>query len=231
MKVKVLLLSLLCLAAGLVHGQKIEVKSGEHEVDKMKRKGLLTRIELEPKVVEKAWTKRLREFGKLEAGKGFYKMQSVTVPAISNDPVSIFSRVEAGAGGTVVFYSIDLGSEYAQPGQPAYEKAKAFLHDFAVAVYREDVNQEIEQADKAVDAAVKVHDRYMESGQRISSGLARNRTDKERLLKALQDNQAELGKLQQDSSRNRLDQETAVTEINRLRAISEEKKAKLSRIE
>lgn len=158
-------------------------------------------------------------------------MKSVTVPAFSANPLSIYSKIEANTLGTTVFYALDLGTEYASPGTKEFDEAKKFLHEFAVQVYREDLNLQIAEADKAVDAAVKTHDKLMEDGLLILKQIDKNAYEKQEIQLELQKNIAEMVRIKSDSAQNKLHQSNALDEINRLRKVTEEKKNKLTGIQ
>lgn len=213
------------------HAQSIQVNSTEKNIANAKRKVLSTTIELEKKVVERAWGKRLKEYGKLENNKGYYAMNAVTIPPIVNAPVTLYTSVEeSGEKGTAIFLFIDTGTEVLSPGSKNYEAARNFLYDFVLELYRDDMNMQISESDKAVTGAVKVHDKLVDQGDKIVNNIQKNRAEKVRLEKALIDNELDFQKLTADSTKNRLDQATAEQEINRLRNISEEKKNKLGQI-
>ena len=211
--------------------QKVSVRPEEAEIDKMRRKGLATTIELDRKTVEKAWQKRLKELGKTESDKGIYTLKSAMVPALSATPVSIFSHIEADTKGTTIFYAIDLGTEYVAPGKPEYDEAKKILHEFAVQVYRDDLNRQIEEADKAVEASVRLHDKQQEQGLSLMKQIERNQSDKAKLMLQLQQNLTEMVQLKNDSAQNKLQQSSALEEIDRLRKVSVDKKNKLGGIQ
>jgi hypothetical protein len=227
----VLLFQVFMLMTQPVLGQKVSVKAEEAEIDLMRRKGLATTIELDRKTVEKAWLKKLKELGKTENKNGVITLRSVLVPAISEHPVTIFSRLDSDTKGTTVFYAIDLGTEYAAPGSKEFDEAKKYLHEFSVQVYREDLNIQIVEADKAVETAVKTHDKLMDDGLSITKQIENNLSEKRKINEKLQQNTAEMFRIKADSVSNKLQQSNALDEINRLRKVTEEKKNKLSGIQ
>ncbi|MES2388462.1 MAG: hypothetical protein V4543_10710 [Bacteroidota bacterium] len=229
--IKFILSAVFLFTAGIAGAQKVTVRAEESEIDKMQRKGMATTIELDKKTVERAWLHRFRELGKYESKSGIYTIKSQVVPAIAATPVTIISRVDADVKGTTIFWAIDLGSEYAAQGKKEFEEAKKLLHEFAVQVYRDDLNRQIEEADKAVDGAVRQHDKLQESGLALMKQIERNQTDNLKLQQQMMININEKVQLKTDSAQNRLLQTTALEEIDKLRKISEEKKNKLSSIQ
>jgi hypothetical protein len=70
----------------------------------------------------------------------------------------------------------------------------------------------------------------MEQGLDLSKNLERNRVEKVRLERMFKENLDQLLKLKTDSAQNKAEQMATLDEINRLRAISEQKKNKLKEI-
>ena len=211
--------------------QRVSVLPAEAEIDGLKRSGLSTTIELERKQVEKAWNKYLKNLGKVESSKGNYTAKAASVPSIAPGTVNIFSKVEADTRGTTIFYAIDLGTEFVTIGTPAYENARKLLHEFAVQQYRDDLNEQIKEADEVVDDAVRTHEKKVAQGENFQKQLERNAQEKIKLQKELEENARELEKLKNNIEQNKTDQATALEEIKKVRKVSEDKKSKLSSIQ
>ena len=209
--------------------QTIQVTDAEAEIDQIKRKGIATTIELDKKLVEKLWLTTLKESGRVETNKtGSITQKAISIPSISASPMNIYSTLTTSQNGTTVFIAIDLGTQLLTPGTTEYTNAKQWLYNFALKAYLEDLNLQIAEADKAVDIAVRVHDKRIEKGNSLAKSLDRSRADQQRLERQLKEAEANHLRLKADSLQNLVEQATALDEINRLRKISEEKKTKLS---
>jgi chromosome segregation ATPase len=98
-------------------------------------------------------------------------------------------------------------------------------------LYREDIQYQINEADKAVAEAVKAHEKESGKARELAKSLEKNKLDYAKLIKDLADNTRNLAKLRADSALNVATQNSILDEIMRLRKIVEDKKLKLGTIE
>jgi hypothetical protein len=230
-KFKLLVIAFVISAFQLVTAQVIEVKPAETTINQIARTGVSVKIELDKKTVEKQWLKLIKQWGKTESFKqGGYQVQQAMVPSVSASAVVVYTGIEADNTGTTVFIAIDLGTALVTKDSKEYDAMKKLLYDFATELYREDINNQIAEADKAVDGAVRFHDKKMEQGLDLAKSLERNKAEKARLERLFKENLDQLLKLKTDSAQNKAEQMATLDEINRLRAISEQKKNKLKEI-
>jgi len=227
--IRILVVILVCLWVSFgSHAQTILVKNAESTINQMPRKGVSVKIELDRRTVEKQWLKLLRSWGKLDTYKsGGYQVNPAQISSISATPVVAFAGLEADNTGVTAFLAIDLGTSFIVEGSKEYEPMRKILQDFATELYREDINNQIAEADKAVDAAVRFHDKKMEQAADLARALEKNKADKAKLERQLKENIDQFGKLLTDSTQNKADQSATLEEINRLRNISAQKKNKL----
>ncbi|MEY3451017.1 MAG: hypothetical protein RL711_842, partial [Bacteroidota bacterium] len=188
--------------------QKVMVTEHEETIDNVTRKGMSTIILLEQEITEKSWLKKLKEFGKVESSKNIYTVAIANISGISSTPVNIISTITQSDKGSKVFWSIEMGKAYVSTkDDPAkYSTAEKILHDFAVMVYREDINDQIKDAEKVLSQTVKVQDKKVRLGGDLVNKVERNKQQKLNLEQKLRDNADELIQLQKDIEQNKLDQ-------------------------
>jgi uncharacterized protein YlaN (UPF0358 family) len=186
-------------------------------------------VELDKKLIEKAYLKKLKETGRTEMNKtGSITVKSASLPGLAGtvNPTA-FARADQGAKGTRVFLSVDLPTETIKAGHAAFDELKKFLYDFALQCYRDDLNAQIAEADKAVDAAVKLNENSTDEGQDLKRQLEKNLNENNRLKQLLNENESERLKLKSDSVQNKIIQISTFEDIQRLQKIVEDKKTKL----
>lgn len=220
-----------CSLSAVALAQKVSVKEAIQSVTDVACPGMVTLIELEPKVVEKAWSKKIKEFGKAESSRGVYLVKVALIPEISPNAVKVYSKLNSDSKGTTVFMAIDLGDEFLTPGKAEYETARRILHDFAVMLYREDMNEQIKEAERAVLTTVKSHERKTQDGKNLEHKLAKNKEEKKKLEQALIDNAKEHERLLKEIEQNKLQLEATFEEIGKVRKLAEIKKNKLAEIQ
>jgi hypothetical protein len=213
-------------------GQKIKVLESTENIEKIPRTGLSTIIELDDDEVEDEWKKQLKNYGKVENSKGVYTVAIANVPSISSTPCRITSIVKSSGKGTQVWYSIDLGNSHVSSSgnSSAYKAAEKILNDFAVLCYRDDINAQIKDAEKALANSVKDQEKEVKEGQQLVSDVEKNKQEKIALEQKIKDNAAQAIQLQKDIVQNKTDQATAATEVEKMKKAVEVVKTKLTTI-
>lgn len=213
-------------------GQKIYVDEGNEQIDGINRVGLFTIVNLNSKDVEKAWTKRLKEYGKVESSKSGYSITAAEIPGVTSKPGQIYSRVVKEKGGTKIWWAIDLGTSFvtSSNNSGAYRGASQVLTDFAAACYRDDINNQIADAEKALSKTVKSYEKEVKQGEDLKKAVERNKQEKANLEQKLVDNANQLKTLQSDIEKNKTDQKTAQQEVDKMKKAVEVVKQKLDKI-
>ncbi len=225
------LLSFLFLST-VIYAQKISVNSAEERVDGTPRTGLSTVVILEQQDIEKAWVKHLKEYGKVEAKNGNYIVDKVIIPSISTSSVKLYSTTIASKEGTKIFLAVDLGKEYVTSAtEREYTATQKILHDFAVKAYRDDINVQIADAEKALANSVKNQEKKFKDSQTLATNLEKNRQQKVQLEEQLKKNADENVQLLQLTEQNKLDQKAAAEDVEKMKIAIDRIRGKLNAIE
>lgn len=226
-------ISILLLIGLQLQAQHVTVLEQEETIDNVVRKGMSTIILLEKDVVEKDWIKKLKEFGKVDVQKNVYVVESALITGISASPVRIISTIFQSDKGSRIFWSIEMGKAYVSTKDDAtkYATAEKILHDFAVMVYREDINDQIKDAEKVLSQTVKVQEKKVKQGTDLANKIERNKRQKVELEQKLKENAEELIQLQKDTEQNKLDQAAAEVEVEKVKKSVDAVKAKLQKVE
>lgn len=224
----------LCFALfNLSLAQKVNVTEFEETIENVNRKGMVTTILLDPEQVEKAWLKKLKEFGKVDVSKSIYIVEIALIVGISATPVRIVSTITNNDKGSRIFWSIEMGKTYvsSKDDQEKYHTAEKILHDFGVMLYREDINDQIKDAEKVLSQTVKLQEKKLKQGVDLLSKTEKNKQNKLVLEQKLKENAEELIQLQKDTEQNKLDQNAAAIEVDKVKLSVEAVKAKLLKVE
>jgi hypothetical protein len=213
------------------NGQTVEVGTANATFKENSIKGFVVCLELDVKSVESAWKRYLRSLGKFEniESQSMAGM-NLMLANVSNDAIDFYSRLTVSPRCIQIYMSATRAGSYMELTDPQKESIRKMLHEFAVSQYREDLIKQIAEAERVVNLAVKAHDKRVDEGQNLKSKLTRNRKEKVKLLKDLDDNGKDLVRLKADSVQNSSEQETALEEIAKVRKIAEEKKQKLGQV-
>jgi len=212
-------------AVHVMSAQTVTVQPVEREVAKVPRKGLGVNIELDSKFVEKQWKKKLKDFGGKSSSEkgGVTKIEGATITELSSSPVQMWTKVEGGKGTTEVWWIIDLGTEYVTSESSSFGTAKKILHDFGVECYREDINEQIEEAEKEYEKTVKNLEKEQKEGENLNGKIESNKSTIEKL-------QQENVGLEKEVDQNKKDQEQLTKDVATMKKKVEEVKAKLDKV-
>ncbi|MGV3642084.1 MAG: DNA repair ATPase [Adhaeribacter sp.] len=227
-----------CCLATLAQAQQYSVSESELDIKGVPRKGQRILIQLDSKEVERAWENHLREkAGKIvvpislpknQVGKGISVLEKARIDTISKTPLRIISKVEATEEGTAVWWTLDLGHAYvSKEGTPQqYAAAEGFLQAFARKVYRQDLQRQVEEANKVLQSAQNEENRVMRQAEDLKKSLERNAQRKLDLEAELARNAVELTQLQAGVENNVKQQEAARQEVENMKKAVEVVKAK-----
>jgi hypothetical protein len=227
-----LILSLAFFIYTFSFGQKIKVSESQENIEKIPRTGLSTIIELDDDDVEDNWKKQLKSFGKVESSKGIYTVAIANVPSVSSSPCRITSIVKSSGKGTQVWYSIDLGNAHvtSSGNSSAYKAAEKILNDFAILCYKDDINSQIKDAEKALANSVKAQEKEVNQGQDLLKDVEKNKQDKINLEQKIKENGEQAVQLQKDIAKNKTDQAAAGQDVEKMKKALEVVKAKLTTV-
>ncbi len=221
---KIIILILAVTVAQITFGQVVTINPVEREVDKVPHKGMGVSIELDKKFVEKEWKKKIKEFGgKSSTLKGVTVIEGASISEISSGPIRILTKVEGGKGTTEVWWVLDLGTEYVVSGSSHWSAAKKALHDFGVQCYREDINDQISEAEKEYESTVKNLEKEEKEGVHLTEKVASNKSQIEKLKE-------ENLRLEKEKEQNKKDQEQLKKDAETMKGKVETTKAKLDKV-
>jgi hypothetical protein len=168
-----------------------------------------TTLFLDYKEVSNEWEDFLKKYDKKvytpKGNKGTYLADVAKIPTISYLPMQVSSKVINNGGGSVtILWAIKLDSGYVTKAKhPSLQIAKDLLHDFGVKVYKDDINQQIKDSEKALSKLQNQYEKLVREGQSLVKDVERNKKEKI--------------ELEQKMVQNRQDSARFVTEIpNRL---------------
>ncbi|HEY8401510.1 MAG TPA: chromosome segregation ATPase [Cytophagaceae bacterium] len=228
----IFLILILTLIFQFANAQKISITEGSETIDKISRTGMFTIIELDDKVVRKAWEKQLKTYGKVESNKDVYTIHVAQLSAVSNKPCRIISKLTSTPKGTKVWWAIDLGDSYvnSSTNNSAYNSAKKILHEFAAQAYRDDINEQIKAAEKALASSVKNQEKEIKEGEDLVKAVEKNKQEKLALENKLVENAKELEQLKKNIEKNKEEQAAAAQDVEKMKKALEVVKQKLNNI-
>lgn len=209
----------------------IKVLEKEEKVENLQRKGFSVLILLEKSIIEKAWFKKAKEFGKTESGGGEYIVHQALMPSISPNQVRFYSKVtEKNKQGTEVWIAVDLGTEFVTGKHPKRADVEKILYQFAVDAYRADYALQVEEAEATLAKSIKEYERTVANEQKVRNKMQKNADQKKSLLMELQENKMDSAQLVKDLEMNKLEQSQDQAETEKLRKAVEIVKNKMANV-
>ncbi len=209
----------------------IKVYEKEEKLEKLQRKGFAVLILLEEPFVDKAWSKKLKEFGKVDSRQNEYIVTEAVVPNISGQPVRIYSKVtEKAKQGVEVWMAIDLGTEFITKKHPKADQLEQILYQFAVDIYRSDYLIQVEEAEKVLAKSTREYERTVSAELKIRNKIQRNKDDKKELLEKLKETKMDSIQLVKDLEMNKLEQKQDSLETIKMKKAVESVKTKMAQI-
>lgn len=223
---------LLLSTSAVVFSQKVQVTEATEKVGDVLRTGMSINLQLNEKMVDNGWEKFLKEHGKYADHKNEYTQEVGEYKDLSGTPVRVYAKVSSNKSGSVtIFWALDLGSEYITTKNAKYSVAEKMLHDFGVSMYIQDVNEQVKDAESALEDATKKHEKKIRESENLVKKVDNNKTDKIKLEQKIKDNAQELVDLQKAQEQNKLDQADAVKDVDKMKKAVEVTKQKLKGIE
>ncbi|GAB3569120.1 hypothetical protein GCM10027578_22970 [Spirosoma luteolum] len=200
------------------------VYAGESTVEKTKAQGLFLTLTGDGRQIEKEWESQLRQYGRVTASRGIYRVTNADIKDVSPEPINLMSTVKTARNSATIFVAYDLGNgTFLTTGAPGYAAAEKLLNDFAGTAR---FNEEVRVAQGGFDEAQKNHQKLVKNGERLQRDIEQNAKEKERLLKRIDDNAKELEQLKKDIETNKTEQANALTELDNRKKNVEAVKAK-----
>ena len=228
---KIIIGSLFILGSLFSYAQiDVKVISKEYTVGKIARKGLATTVELDNKYVKELWKKQIKDYGKVSSKGKIMSIDIANIKEVSSTPVMMYSAVESSGKGTMVWLALDMGDKYVVEGGEGYNSASALLKKFALSCYKEDLLDQVKEAEEALESSVKKEEKTVKQGEKLVSDLESNKNENEKLKQSLIDNEKEKNQLHSDVEQNKKDQTAAKSEIQKMKKALELKKAELDKV-
>ena len=230
--VRIIIFPLLFISIN-AYSQKVNVTEKDETIETTLRHGLSIQLVLEAEDVQKAWIKKLKEFGKVESVGDIHKVESALITSISPAPVRVISQLTKTDKGVYVFYAIDLGTNYLSFANDSlkYRITEKILHDFGVMLYHEDINEDIKNAEKVLLKTVSAQERIVNEGIDTRKKIDKNKLQKQQLEQKLKENAQELINLEEQIEKNKLNQEKASKDVEKVRKALETTRERLSKVE
>jgi hypothetical protein len=203
-----------------------QVFSGMSEVDKSKKEGVYTFVNTQEKYARASWKAYLSKFGKVIEGKnGTYSSSDLKVSGISDNPLTLISKVSEENKKVKLFISIATGpDEYIQTGHTKLSETSAWIEDFIKLV---DLEEGVRIEENKLAELNSTQSKNSKQAERLIRELESNARQINNLEERLKEAKIEKEKILTNQVQNKLDQKTKEEEIAAQKLAVESAKQKI----
>ena len=203
-----------------------QVFSGMSEVDKSKKEGVYTFVNMQEKYARASWKAYLSKFGKVIEGKnGTYTSTDIKVSGISESPLTLISKVSEENKKVKLFVSIATGpDEYIQTGHAKLSETSAWMEDFIKLV---DLEEGVRIEENKLAELTSAQSKNTKQAERLIRELDSNARQINNLEERLKEAKIEKEKILTNQVQNKLDQKTKEEEIAAQKLAVESAKQKI----
>lgn len=198
----------------------MDIKSTSVKIQKESRPALTVHVNGDAGDIEKSWKKYLADQCDcdLKKDKGFLQSLGVSIPAVSIETVSVFTRVEGDDTGAQIDVAVDFGGKFLSDGETPTEASnmrnllKSYLKDF----YGKQYDDVISDQEKARDKLSKEHDKLVKEGEKLQKSIQGEKDDISKAEETTTKSEQEINDLQQKVVELKAEMDQSKAEIERL---------------
>ncbi|TAH23910.1 MAG: hypothetical protein EAZ07_10285 [Cytophagales bacterium] len=223
-------LLLLCFVLK-TNAQKINVIEENSTIDNKYAQGFSVVIDLDKSEVKKDWSRQLKSYGSLTKDGSKTTIYQANVPSLPTAGSNLYSQTSESPNGLKIWLCIITPDKLNSSDKIISEnQAKSILKDFAATSYRDNINEQIKDAEKVLMSANKNQERTFKNNEKIKNQILDNATEKIDLENKLKKNASDLIQFNKDLEQNKKDQEKAKKEVEEMKKVVDIVKSKLNEI-
>lgn len=216
------MLSLFCFCLSLMlQAQTVTVTEKNEKVKGESAKGFATQLEGKKDDVNTAWGKFLKEVGKTKNPGG---MITIAEPAIGGTVYSkgiLYASVEGNDEKATAWIGLVEGEWVVNDIGIVYKELEKLVYRFGVKYYRDVIQADIDEAQRALDAVERQKQRLTNQNKDLNIKLGNNAQEKIQLEKSLESNKLENLVLIQKIENNRKSQDSVAMAGEQIKKVVE----------
>ena len=222
-----LLLSLMPLTG---MAQKVVAESENRNIKGNDAKGYSVELQASSEAVREALVKFMRDIGKSKVSGGVITVTSPVLGGTTWDKLLIYGQTKGDLNTSRAWMGLIPAEWESQNTDAPLASLKELVYQFGVKYYRDVIQAEIDDTQKAVDATEKKLLRTSGQGKDLASKLAANEAEKIKLDKQLELNVADHVLLLQKIEANKKSQDSLTNAAAQIRKVLDAQKEKQSKV-
>ena len=208
--------------------QSVSINSASGRVNSKNYKGFSSIINGPVSAVEDSWLAHVWDLGKVRRKRNFYRVSELPFSDKALDSTLVYTRVTSTADSTGrIWVGLDDGSIDEENLDALNKDLSIFLENYSYQYYREVVQKQIDESERAAQFQSKKHQKLISDGNRLDLNLTDSKAQKVRLQELIEKATLDIANLEQLIGTNKTDVEQAYQDLEKIKSVVEAHKAKL----
>jgi hypothetical protein len=201
--------------------QQVTVSAKTERIRGESANGWAAEINGPAEAVATAWNRYVKELGKTKAAGDYVAVSAPAPGGTAYDKGTVYTK--AGPGSTpVTVWAGMLDKEWTENELAMVSKElEQWVHRFCVKFYRDQIQTQIDEAQRALDAEERARQRLANQNKDLTGKLTSNEAEKVRLEKQLENNRVEHASLLSRLEKNKKAQDSVAAAVAPIKAMLE----------
>lgn len=212
--------ALLLFSTLSMYAQTVKVKKENSNVKGEVAEGYAVEMDGTPSEVNTSFVKFLKIYGKPKQSEGIITMAE---PVINSRTYTtpVFALVKDNGKTSTAWIGIKTSAWPADDAATLNKELQKMLYDFGVKFYRDKIQVQIDETNRAYQAVEKQKQRLVNENKTLLTKIEDNKREKLQLEKALANNKLENELLLKKIEKNKLDQDSVATAGEQIKKVTE----------
>ncbi len=226
-------LSFLCLLWVLsftAFSQGVKVEESTVRILTERIDGYRTKLEAPSSEVESYLKSALRDLGKVRDRNTYFQITDVNLYGDRFAERLFFAQLVTGTQYQSVWFGVDSTGLSEIGWKVIDEKLQQYCYDFSINFYKDQVQKEIDESEKAEQYVLRQQKKLEKDSVSLLDRIDNNAAELIKLQQAIEDNKAEKELLLQKIKENKIAQDSTVITLDKVRKVIEMQKKKKEEI-
>ena len=209
--------------------QTVKVNSKTNRIKGNSCAGFAVDLDAKSGAVEDALVKFLKDYGKPRSSTDYVSVLGPTLGGTTYDGKTLYGTVSGDDKKAQVWLGIDT-AEWKSSSTAALERLEKMIYQFGVNFYKEQIQKEIDESQRALDATEKQKARLTNQAKDLNLQLSNSEQERVHLQKQLEMNAFEKAVLQQKLINNKKSQDSVANAGVQIKKVFDAQKEKQKKV-
>ncbi len=176
---------------GTALGQKVSVSKKSERVKGESAEGYATTLEGKKDEVASAWSKYIKELGKVKSGGDYQFIEGPAMGGTVYTSGVLYARSGGGAESGTVWLGLRADEWTVNDIKIVEDAAEKLVYQFGIKFYKDKIQAQINEAQEALNIVVRQQQRLVNENKSLNTKLTSNEQQKIQLEKSIEANKLE----------------------------------------